>query len=116
MAKLPELIIGNLKISPPIIQGGMGVRISLANLASAIANLGGVGTISTALIGGALSHDSIDEHETADIRELTYQIRKAKTLTTGILAVKVMVDDFLNIGFFPNLLFSFFLFLHTFLL
>nr|HPI04571.1 nitronate monooxygenase [Candidatus Goldiibacteriota bacterium] len=45
MKKLPELTIGNLKITVPIIQGGMGIKISLAKLASAVANAGGVGTI-----------------------------------------------------------------------
>ena len=35
---IPTLQIGNLKICPPIIQGGMGVRVSGANLASAVAN------------------------------------------------------------------------------
>jgi nitronate monooxygenase len=89
--KLPDLVIGNLRINPPIIQGGMGVRISLAKLAAAVSNTGAVGTISTALIGGAMSHNSMDEHETADIRELTDQIREAKKLTKGVLAVNVMV-------------------------
>ena len=88
---LPDLVIGNLKIYPPIIQGGMGVRISLARLAAAVSNEGGAGTISTALIGGAMSHNSMDEHESADVRELTEQIRIAKKLTAGILAVNVMV-------------------------
>jgi len=91
MRKLPDLTIGDLKINPPIIQGGMGVRISLARLASAVANEGAVGTISTALVGGLKSHSSISGYENADIKELTDQIRKAKTLTTGILAVNVMV-------------------------
>ena len=35
----------------PLIQGGMGVGISLGNLAGAVANEGGVGIISTAQIG-----------------------------------------------------------------
>ena len=43
MEKLPDLIIGDLKINPPVIQGGMGVRISLAKLSSAVANEGAVG-------------------------------------------------------------------------
>jgi len=91
MAKLPDLVIGDLKINPPIVQGGMGVRISLSKLASAVANEGGVGTIATALIGGIKSNFSMLEHESADIKELIDQIRKAKTLTAGVLAVNVMV-------------------------
>lgn len=91
MRKLPDLMIGDLKINPPIIQGAMGVRISLARLASAVANQGAVGTIAAALIGGIKSNSSASEYKSADVRELTAQIRKAKTLTTGILAVNVMV-------------------------
>lgn len=91
MGKLPDLIIGDLKINPPIIQGGMGVRISLAKLAAAVANEGAVGTIATALIGGLKSRFSMDEHELADIKEVIDQIRKAKTLTAGVIAVNVMV-------------------------
>ncbi|MFQ5867373.1 MAG: NAD(P)H-dependent flavin oxidoreductase [bacterium] len=91
MGKLPDLIIGDSKINPPIIQGGMGVRISLAKLASAVANEGSVGTISAALIGGIKSHFYMSEYEKADVRELIVQIRKAKMLTTGILAANIMV-------------------------
>ena len=45
---MKELRIGNLVARIPIIQGGMGVGISLAGLASAVANSGGVGVIATA--------------------------------------------------------------------
>lgn len=38
---LKTLKIGNLSIQVPIIQGGMGVGISLSGLASAVANEGG---------------------------------------------------------------------------
>jgi len=37
------LRIGNLAIAVPIIQGGMGVGISLSGLAAAVANEGGAG-------------------------------------------------------------------------
>ena len=42
------LNIGGLNIPIPIIQGGMGVGISLSRLAAAVANEGGVGVISCA--------------------------------------------------------------------
>ena len=45
------LKIGNLKVRIPIIQGGMGVGISLSGLASAVANEGGLGVISCAGLG-----------------------------------------------------------------
>jgi len=40
------IFIGNIEIKTPIIQGGMGVGISLSGLASAVANEGGIGVIS----------------------------------------------------------------------
>jgi len=91
MAKLPELNIGDLNIPVPIIQGGMGVRVSLARLAAAVANEGGVGTISAALIGGLKSNLTLDDSTVADIKELIAELRKASTLTTGVIAVNVMV-------------------------
>ena len=48
---MKKLNIGNLSISVPIVQGGMGVGISLSGLASAVANEGGVGAISSAGLG-----------------------------------------------------------------
>jgi NAD(P)H-dependent flavin oxidoreductase YrpB (nitropropane dioxygenase family) len=89
--KLPNLVIGDLVINPPIVQGGMGVRISLSRLAAAVANEGAVGTIACALIGGLKSHLSMDDHVNADMKELAEQIKKAKIMTTGVLAVNIMV-------------------------
>ena len=45
------LVIGDLKAKLPIIQGGMGVGISLSNLAATVSKLGGIGVMSTAQIG-----------------------------------------------------------------
>ena len=47
----PKLQIGNLVADIPIVQGGMGVKVSLASLASAVANEGGIGTISSIGLG-----------------------------------------------------------------
>jgi len=49
--KMPKLQIGDLIIENPIIQGGMGVGISLSGLASAVANEGGIGVISSVGLG-----------------------------------------------------------------
>ena len=46
-----SLKIGNLLASMPIVQGGMGVGVSLSGLASAVANQGGIGVISSAGLG-----------------------------------------------------------------
>jgi len=50
------LRIGDLAITVPVIQGGMGVGISLSGLAAAVANEGGVGVISSAGLGLLYRH------------------------------------------------------------
>lgn len=74
----------------PIIQGGMGVCISLAGLASAVANEGGIGVIATAVIGMS-EPDYFSNLAAADIKALRREIRKARGLTKGILGVNIMV-------------------------
>jgi nitronate monooxygenase len=79
-----------LNVSLPIIQGGMGVRVSRANLASAVANEGGIGVIATAGMGDFLDSSRAQFtgiNETA-LRE---EIRKARSLTNGVLGVNIMV-------------------------
>jgi len=51
LQNIPKLRIGDLEAKIPIIQGGMGVGISLSGLASAVANEGGIGVISATGIG-----------------------------------------------------------------
>ena len=51
MKKFGPLVIGDLTAKYPVIQGGMGVGISLSSLAGAVARAGGIGLISTAQIG-----------------------------------------------------------------
>lgn len=88
--QLPELVIGDLTIQVPIIQGGMGVGISMSSLSSAVANQGGVGVIAAAM-PGIHEPDIASEPDAANIRVLTREIRKAKTLTDGVLGVNIMV-------------------------
>lgn len=89
--KLPSLIIGDLKASIPIIQGGMGVGISGYNLAQAVANEGGIGIISTVQIGYRES-DFETNHKEANIRALRKEIKKARELSPkGIIGVNIMV-------------------------
>lgn len=83
------LVIGDLVARLPIIQGGMGVGLSLSGLASAVANEGGIGVISAAAIG----MDEPDFHTNyleANNRALRKEIRKARGLTNGILGVNIM--------------------------
>lgn len=88
--KLRALKIGDLQINLPIIQGGMGIGISLSGLACAVANAGGVGVIATAGIG----HTEADwdtNPKAADTRALRKEIQKAKAGTDGIIGVNIMV-------------------------
>ncbi|USK39582.1 nitronate monooxygenase [Cytobacillus firmus] len=66
--KFPQLKIGHMAPEFPIMQGGMGVGISLSGLASAVANAGGIGIIS----GTGIS-----------IEELRLHIRKARAAIKG---------------------------------
>jgi NAD(P)H-dependent flavin oxidoreductase YrpB (nitropropane dioxygenase family) len=87
---IPALKIGNLEISPPIIQGGMGVRVSRANLASAVANTGCAGIIASAGLGQFENFPG-SEFEKVNEEALRYEIRKAKSQTSGIIGVNIMV-------------------------
>ena len=75
--QMKSIQIGDPKITLPIIQGGMGVGISLSGLASAVANEGGVGVISCAGIGLIYPKFSND-YRTNSIMGLREEIRKAR--------------------------------------
>ncbi|MFC2130260.1 NAD(P)H-dependent flavin oxidoreductase [Bacteroidota bacterium] len=85
-----ELIIGDLKVKVPIIQGGMGVAISLSGLASAVANQGGIGVISAIGLGMKEPNYMKNFHK-ANKKVLRKEIRKAKSLTNGVLGVNIML-------------------------
>jgi NAD(P)H-dependent flavin oxidoreductase YrpB (nitropropane dioxygenase family) len=87
---LKKLSIGNVKIPVPIVQGGMGVGVSLSGLASAVANEGGVGVISSAGLGLLYKKFSSDFLE-ASIYGLQQEIRLAREKTKGIIGVNIMV-------------------------
>jgi NAD(P)H-dependent flavin oxidoreductase YrpB (nitropropane dioxygenase family) len=84
------LRIGDLTAPLPIIQGGMGVAISLSGLAAAVANEGGIGVIATAGIGMSES-DLFSNFLEANIRALRKEIRRARELSKGIIGVNIMV-------------------------
>ncbi|MDO8671917.1 MAG: nitronate monooxygenase family protein [Dehalococcoidia bacterium] len=87
---LKELRIGDLVASTPIIQGGMGVGISLSGLASAVANEGGIGVIATAGIGMS-EPDFYKDFVGANSSALRREIRRARVLTRGIIGINVLV-------------------------
>jgi nitronate monooxygenase len=68
----------------------MGVGISMAGLASAVADQGGIGVIATAGIG-MLEPDGFSNFLEANVRALRNEIRKAKRKTRGVLGVNIMV-------------------------
>lgn len=82
--------IGNLVATRPIVQGGMGVGISLSGLASAVANEGGIGVISSAGLGLIYNNLSKSVAEAA-ILGLKEELRKAREKSKGIIGVNVMV-------------------------
>ena len=90
MNKISSLVIGDLVAKIPIIQGGMGVGISLSRLSAAVANEGGIGIIATAGIGEG-EPDLFKNYIASNNRALIREIRKAKKLTSGILGVNIMV-------------------------
>ena len=88
--KMPALRIGDWEADIPIVQGGMGVGISLSGLVSAVANAGGIGVIATAGIG-QFEPDWDTNSKEADKRALRKEIQKAKAKTDRIIGVNVMV-------------------------
>lgn len=95
---MKALKIGDLTATTPIIQGGMGVGISLWGLASAVANEGGIGVISAAGLG-LLYNDYSHDYSEAGIWGMRQEIRKAREASKGIIGVNIMVA----LSHFPEL-------------
>ncbi|MFH1640124.1 MAG: nitronate monooxygenase [Chloroflexota bacterium] len=100
--KIPKLRIGDLEAEIPIIQGGMGVGVSLSGLASSVASEGGIGVISATGIG-MLEPDFNANYREANKRALRREIKRAREMTTGIIGVNILValtdyDDLLQIA------------------
>lgn len=89
--KIKPLIIDNLIAKLPIIQGGMGVGVSLSNLAGTVAKFGGIGVISAAHPGFKEVDFEINTLK-ANLRGLSKHIMKAKEISSnGIIGVNIMV-------------------------
>ncbi len=87
---LPELKIGDLKVKLPIIQGGMGIGISMSKLAAAVANEGGIGIISGAQ-PGYREPNFRTENGLANVTGLIKEIRAARELSpTGAIGVNFL--------------------------
>lgn len=83
--------IGNLKVPVPVIQGGMGVGVSLSSLAGAVAAAGGVGVISTAQIGYR-DPDFAKDPIGSNLKAIGEEVKKARALAkNGVIGVNIMV-------------------------
>lgn len=73
--KLQELKIGKFTAKIPIVQGGMSIKNSMAPLAAAVSNAGGIGVIGASAI---------------EVQEVIAEIKKCREMTKGIVAVNIM--------------------------
>ena len=86
-----KLQIGKLTAEKPLLQGGMGIGISLGNLAGAVAANGGVGIISAAQIG--FREPDFDRNtEEANARAIHREYQKARKIAPeGVIGFNIMV-------------------------
>lgn len=88
--ELRKLKIGDLVAKVPIVQGGMGIGISLSNLAGNVALNGGIGVLSGVEMGFA-EPDFYKDKEAANLRALKYHIKRAKEISKGgIIGINIM--------------------------
>lgn len=80
----------NINISVPIIQGGMGIGISLSSLAGAVAKEGGIGMISAAQIG--FREPDFDKNPLeANLRAMESELKKARAIAPeGMIGFNIM--------------------------
>ena len=87
---MKNIRIGDKLTKVPLIQGGMGVGISLGRLAGAVAKEGGIGIISTAQIGYREADFDADP-EGANLRAIESEMKKARAISPdGIIGYNVM--------------------------
>lgn len=91
MGRYGPLQIGDLCVKEPVIQGGMGVGISLSSLAGAVAKAGGIGLISTAQIGFRDPGFGQDP-KGANLRAMEEELAKARKIAPeGVIGFNIMV-------------------------
>jgi NAD(P)H-dependent flavin oxidoreductase YrpB (nitropropane dioxygenase family) len=86
------LTIGRYSVPFPVIQGGMGVRVSASRLAGHVAKCGGIGLVAAA--GLALNSDHYDgkNYFSADRQALIDELRKAYEIAPdGVIGINAMV-------------------------
>ena len=91
MNAIKPLVIGDLVLEKPVIQGGMGVGISLHSLAGAVAAAGGMGLISSAQIGFR-EPDFKTNFVEANLRAMDKELRLAREIApNGAIGFNIMV-------------------------
>lgn len=87
-----SVMLKGRELELPVLQGGMGVGVSLGGLAGAVAACGAMGTISSAIIGFD-EPDFYQDPKGANLRALEREVRRAKELSggRGMVAVNAMV-------------------------
>ncbi len=100
--QIPKLQLGNTQLSIPIIQGGMGVRVSGSNLASAVSNAGGLGVVAAVGTGEEFVHEGMGylERSRVSLKELIEDTRK---LTRNPIGINIMCalrnyEDLVNVA------------------
>lgn len=89
--EIKPLVIGNLTAQIPVMQGGMGVGISLSGLAGAVAAEGGIGILSAAQIGYR-DADFDNDPIACNLRAIKTEVAKARELAKGgIIGINIMV-------------------------
>ena len=89
--EIKPLVIGNLTAPIPVMQGGMGVGISLSGLAGAVAAEGGIGILSAAQIGYR-DADFDNDPIACNLRAIKTEVAKARELAKGgIIGINIMV-------------------------
>ena len=89
--KYAPLMLGKLTARVPVIQGGMGVGISLGGLAGAVAKAGGIGMISSAQIGFREKKFNTQPVE-CNLYQMEKQYEKARIIAPdGIIGFNIMV-------------------------
>lgn len=89
---IKPLQIGNYTVRYPLVQGGMGVRISGGSLAGHVAKCGGVGIVAAAGIAMNSSRFTGSNYMQAEPDALKDELRKAYAIAPdGVIGVNVMV-------------------------
>ncbi len=97
-----DLFIGDLKIQVPIIQGGMGVRVSYSSLVSAVSNEGALGVIAAVGLGEEVQDEDLSYPERSRV-SFTRSIRSTRAKTKNPFGVNIMCvltnyEDLVNVA------------------